>query len=166
MNEVRVTWDDLAMSKLFVDAILTSSSTLTITNLLKSAPNQFLTSLERTPRQRGSSLLTQSQLVRTMSAQIELLHRHWRFANCSIPATRNTFVKSCDPALDELWNCPVASSLAFVFASLCVRIHLNQSCYFWIQVNSTKFTTFRNCWPGDGLVYNILDLIQIIEIWI
>ena len=148
MNEVRVTWDDLAMSKLFVDAILTSSSTLTITNLLKSAPNQFLTSLERTPRQRGSSLLTQSQLVRTISAQIEPLHRHWRFANCSIPATRNTFVKSCDPALDELWNCPVASSLAFVFASLCVRIYLNRSCYFGFNPNNWNLNEQMSEWTS------------------
>ena len=34
------------------------------------------------------------------------------------------------------------------------RIQVNSSKFKQIQVNSTKFTTFCNCWPGDGLVYH------------
>merc|ERR1712087_18420 len=32
-----------------------------------------------------------------------------------------------------------------------------------IQVNSTKFTTFRSYWPGDGLVYRLVKNLFLTE---
>ena len=34
------------------------------------------------------------------------------------------------------------------------QIQVNSSKFKRFQQNSTKFTTFCNCWPGDGLVYH------------